>query len=115
MGIGLNEETRELTFTSSDETKPTLRHNLEAFLIKDGKLVCAVWQAETVPYAGKELAYYLYEDSVEHHSRSEYIYWHHSGLAGCILKPMLRTRLGYGKHTADDLVMQMFSENTSNK
>ena len=107
MGIEIEEGT--ITFTSSSESTPTLKHKLVAQLkTEQDQLVGAVWEAERVPYLGKELAYYLYE-GVEHHSRAEYIYWHTAGYAGCIMKPLLRTRAGLGKCTAVELVNKLFA------
>lgn len=55
--------------------------------------MCANWTAPTVPYLDGILCYYVYE-SAAHHTKAKYLYWHRSGIAGCLLKPMGRTKLG---------------------
>lgn len=66
-------------------------------------MIAATWRADKVPYAGTEIGYYLYEE-VAHITRSQYQYWHSNGLAGCILKPHVRNRLGLSAESIVELL-----------
>ena len=70
-------------------------------------MVAAVWRARRVPYIHGEVAYYLCEGAL-HPTKSEYDYWHLFGLAGMVLKPHLRSRLGFVR-TESDLLAQLFN------
>lgn len=49
-----------------------------------------------------DVGYFIYESDhvLLDQSQSEYLWWHKQGLAGCILRPHLRQRLGVSKANA---------------
>jgi hypothetical protein len=92
-----------IEFTSPDSAIPTLRHTLLACSESESnKIIAAVWEASKVPYVGKELGYFIYEE-VAHSSKSEYHFWHFAGMAGCLLKSHLRLRIGAARTTKEIL------------
>lgn len=62
---------------------------------QEDRLVMAIWKASQVPLYKRELAYYRYEGA-DNAAQSDYHYWYNSGLAGCLIKPNIRTKLGLG-------------------
>ena len=62
--------------------------------------MAVVWQAKSVPYVDGVLAYHLYEGHADP-SQSDYHWWHANGLAGAVLKPSLRVRLGLPRSTSE--------------
>jgi hypothetical protein len=106
--VPITHEDGELVFTSDAGPLAPLRHPAVAVLYDPTgtKLVAAIWQAKQVPYINGEVAYYLAE-GVLHPTKSDYDYWHLFGLAGAVLKPHLRSRLGCAR-THAELVAGLF-------